>query len=393
MLNEFSEHGFQCETDTEKLHLFSHAIGLLYDGVCSPDGFYPFLGLFKEMTQSLTATLTIHNVNTRELMGGYFHSMSEKTANWYLEEFSDKDPLTELALSSPHPQFYASNLDVVNIDEVLREIGMDRWLDDCGGAYGASALVQQNSHYISFVTLMRGPNVAPFSREEIEFFNLFIPHIRRAVMLQDAVRKLNTQHQPLSAVLNKSQAPIFIFDHEHRITYCNPAAEKLIVTDAVYQKKQGKLILASGKLQQQFSNALDKAIGACVDPDQMSQCVVQLEDQAVEIKVGVTLSALKGSEQWIGGDVGNGGAMAIFHIEHPFNDVSVSLFEEFFEFSFAEAKLCVELCKGLSLEEASEQMNKSMATLRTQLRSIFRKTGTRKQSELIALVYQYFTLY
>jgi DNA-binding CsgD family transcriptional regulator len=57
-----------------------------------------------------------------------------------------------------------------------------------------------------------------------------------------------------------------------------------------------------------------------------------------------------------------------------------------FGLSPAEARLAVALHDGLSLTEIADRLTLSRETLRTQLRMVFDKTGTRRQGALIRLL-------
>jgi DNA-binding CsgD family transcriptional regulator len=54
-----------------------------------------------------------------------------------------------------------------------------------------------------------------------------------------------------------------------------------------------------------------------------------------------------------------------------------------FALSHAEARLAAVLVKGCSLREAAEELGVSLSTVRTQLKKLFEKTGTKRQSALI----------
>ena len=56
--------------------------------------------------------------------------------------------------------------------------------------------------------------------------------------------------------------------------------------------------------------------------------------------------------------------------------------------SYAEAKLATQLANGGSMEDAAERMGISIHTARTQLKSVFAKTGAKRQSELVAMLLQ-----
>ena len=54
--------------------------------------------------------------------------------------------------------------------------------------------------------------------------------------------------------------------------------------------------------------------------------------------------------------------------------------------TFAEARLAKQLAAGATLQEASEKLEISRNTARTHLQSIFRKTSTNRQSELVRML-------
>lgn len=52
----------------------------------------------------------------------------------------------------------------------------------------------------------------------------------------------------------------------------------------------------------------------------------------------------------------------------------------------AEGRLCVELARGRTVAEAAQNLGIKLATARSQLSSVFGKTGTRRQAELMRLL-------
>jgi DNA-binding CsgD family transcriptional regulator len=60
--------------------------------------------------------------------------------------------------------------------------------------------------------------------------------------------------------------------------------------------------------------------------------------------------------------------------------------KQLFNLTKAETALAMELANGLSLEEAAEVLNIRRNTARAHLRSIFSKTGVRRQTELVRIL-------
>jgi DNA-binding CsgD family transcriptional regulator len=59
---------------------------------------------------------------------------------------------------------------------------------------------------------------------------------------------------------------------------------------------------------------------------------------------------------------------------------------QLFGLTRVEARLAARLANGQSVEEIANEFSVSLNTARTHLKSIFNKTGVRRQSELVALL-------
>jgi DNA-binding CsgD family transcriptional regulator len=66
--------------------------------------------------------------------------------------------------------------------------------------------------------------------------------------------------------------------------------------------------------------------------------------------------------------------------------VTAEALRALFRMTEAEASLVTALYAGATLSEASRSLGKSLSTLRTQLRSAFDKTSTRRQVDLLRVI-------
>jgi len=81
-------------------------------------------------------------------------------------------------------------------------------------------------------------------------------------------------------------------------------------------------------------------------------------------------------------------AVAVVFITDPGETQSPvdSLFGDLYSLTRAETRLVSRLLEGGGLTAASEKLGLSRNTVHSQLASIFQKTGTRRQSELVRLL-------
>jgi DNA-binding CsgD family transcriptional regulator len=70
----------------------------------------------------------------------------------------------------------------------------------------------------------------------------------------------------------------------------------------------------------------------------------------------------------------------------PKEPAPAALLGQAFALTPAEARLAVIIAQGAKAEYAAEVLGISLATARNQLKSVFSKTGTHRQSELVALL-------
>jgi DNA-binding CsgD family transcriptional regulator/PAS domain-containing protein len=84
---------------------------------------------------------------------------------------------------------------------------------------------------------------------------------------------------------------------------------------------------------------------------------------------------------------GRDSGVAIFLSDHNLHrNVAIEPFARLYQISRAEMALVTELLEGAAITEAAETLQISENTARAQLRSVFAKTGTHRQTELTRLV-------
>ena len=80
--------------------------------------------------------------------------------------------------------------------------------------------------------------------------------------------------------------------------------------------------------------------------------------------------------------------LAVLYVRDPEvqQTTSAALLADVYGLTAAEAKVLQSLIQGKRLEDMARDFKVSINTLRTHLKSIFRKTDTKRQSELLSLV-------
>lgn len=176
-----------------------------------------------------------------------------------------------------------------------------------------------------------------------------------------------------------SEPAIFLVSHDMTVRLTNLAATELLKKNSALIVKDGRLAGASEKFEQQLRAmvvaANDRGYRALVqcgpgDGRNTGRHWVAVSrrfggDGTSESLIMLSLRTLTRSEPMLGREV-----MWIFGL------------------TAAEARVAVQLAGGYSLAEIAEANGVNISTLRAQLRSVYAKTGTNKQAELVSRIWR-----
>ncbi|MBA2400398.1 MAG: helix-turn-helix transcriptional regulator [Bradyrhizobium sp.] len=174
--------------------------------------------------------------------------------------------------------------------------------------------------------------------------------------------------------------PAIALDRLGSVLEINPLAEALLGGGDINMVGQ-RLVLRDRRTQAAFNTFLDR-LRAASDLDALGVAPIVIRRDGrlpVVIRVlpvdGAARSPFLGARAILifsGSDGGEAEQLAMLH--------------QAFLLTPSEARIAVCLAGGKSLEEAAQEMAIAQETARSHLKSVFRKTGTHRQGELVALV-------
>jgi DNA-binding CsgD family transcriptional regulator len=229
------------------------------------------------------------------------------------------------------------------------------------------------------VTFYRSLQSSPFEDEIGVRVGQLAVHFRRAFAIWQRLRSCTS-----AGVLAAQQASLaaVVLARDRRILFANPAAERLLADPALGLARQGRL--CAGKSAELV--ALETALGVCqarrfAAPARPPRLLVRLQggpNEGVVARIVPCPAAVHGPS-----------AAAVVFISREGRarlDVR-ELMAVLYKLTPAEALLVDALCQGQQLQAFADCRGVSMTTVRTQLRGVFAKTGTKGQSDLMKLVF------
>lgn len=228
--------------------------------------------------------------------------------------------------------------------------------------------------------LHRPKGAAAFHSSDIARIHQILPHVARAVDIQTALAAADLQRRGALDALDRLALGVALVDGEGRLAYANPTAEALM--------RQGNgLIVRNGKVRASMAPAID----------QLAQAV----RQSAEIALGAggtvsdvvrlprrgkpPLSALVAPLLADRTLLALTGTTVIIFLFDP--DAStpptVNILMSLYHLTPAEARLLHALLAGDRISDYAEAAGISINTATTQLKQLFAKTDTGRQSDLI----------
>lgn len=240
---------------------------------------------------------------------------------------------------------------VLSRNAVVQELHRSSGLGDLAGA----VLVSTNGCMVT-VGMMRAIDDAPFSAAERETMRLAVPHWQRALRIASVRER---------AQAASSTCATFWTDAAGLVIDLDPRARALLEDDDGVAIKNRRLVFAHPGDDEKVRTALGR-----LGKKAFLSVRRKSERRAYLVSISPTLAGM---------------AVSIFDREEMPEPLIVAL-RGWFDVTRAEAALMVELAEGKTPSEIAELRGVTIATVRSQLRSIYIKTGTRRQAEVAALV-------
>lgn len=225
------------------------------------------------------------------------------------------------------------------------------------------------------IALERARSDAPFSAEDIHELNQLYPHLARSGLLAArlGLQRAATTVQALEIV----GLPAAVLNATGRVLASNSLLDT--IQPLIVARAFGKIALADEGPNALFQLAIE-AIRASAEPVVRSIPVAP-HDQILPTVIHV-IPLGRAAHDVFGADV----LVIATQVSASRMVPSPALLTGLFDLEPAEAKLAAALAQGKSLKDAAKERGIRYNSARTYLTRILRKTGTRQQSELVALL-------
>lgn len=351
----------------------SRFIGNLYEAVYEPEAWRSAMHEMMKRTGSRLCFVTCADLRQCELSRSEFYGAEDSRFLQAAEEYQDglyrSDP--SLAWASAHPNARVCDTSTIMPHDDFRRLDYVRWQESLMGTVHWRVFYSQPVDGLSFAVSLHPPaSDGPATAETARLHALLFEHIERALRL--AARPPD---------LGASSESVIVLDTAGKVLTMSPRAEQIVCRCDGFRLEQRRLSAGSAPV----TDRLNAAIASAISSTSLGGA-----------GGGVRVPRSSGNGDWLAlispcprflQHLPIQTPAAIIRILETTAKAELSpMHAGLFGLSPREVEVAAALLAGHSLESLCHALGIRRNTVKVHLQSIFRKTGTNRQSELVHLL-------
>jgi len=249
-----------------------------------------------------------------------------------------------------------------------------------GMTHTAGCCLVKNNSRVAVIGIHRPSQAGYYEPHELELLKLLIPHLQRAFQINSHLMQLTDKADAARCTLNRISTGIILVDSSGKPVFVNDQAETMLAKDCGLKITWKGLVTTTRAHTQELHKLISEA-------SQFPHTGGALSISGLPHSLNILVIPInKETDMDFGVDTSQATAALFIGTTGKQLNFSLDVLCHFFGLTYAEARLAGALANGSSLEEIAENFNLSKNTVRSQLRSCFRKTGVNQQTQLVKLI-------
>lgn len=236
------------------------------------------------------------------------------------------------------------------------------------------------------IAILRDEAAGPWLEGDIRVVDEIVPHFKRALDIHGEFTRLRIYQDALVKGLDRLVIGLLLYDLNARAVYINPTARAIIEAHPALALGEDGLVLYSADEDKKLSETIRKTAQINSEDSWKQSIAIAVTHPDIEAPLPLLVTPM--STQMLTSDLTYEGAqVAVFLSDsNSQQPISVDNLVSVYGLTPSEAQVAISMANGHSIEEIATTSHHSAHTIRSQLKSTFRKTGVSRQSELIKLL-------
>lgn len=355
-------------------------VGLAYDAAERPELWQIFLQETARNLRSNVATFVLHDLTS---LGGTVmasEGCSAEAQKLYTETWGAKNIYMQRgACRFPTGTLVHGGM-LCTDDEVLKSEYYNEFLRHLDCFYVAGGPVAADESAVSLFSLQRPRRMGQYSERELSFIQMLVPHLQRAIRLHQHIHVAGAGLRALDSLTTG----LIAVSATGKMMFANEAASRMLSQGDGLSLSRAGAVVAFGKSGKKLAELISQASVTSRGMGMHSGGVLAVERRSGRRPYFVLVTPIRSSAFSFSKEI----LGALVFVNDPEKRVrhSLGVLGDLFGMTPAECRVAWLLGDGKSLREIATLLNVSSNTLKSQVASIYRKTGTSRQGQLVHLL-------
>jgi len=360
----------------------------IYQATINPDHWDRVLEKITEITRSKIVYLHYLDkikgtASTFAQFGSPTHSRQncnkqfEKLDRLFARDLSDDDK------DEYHWQFFSPEVD--SQSDIASEI-YESWMKPAGIYYLGRIEFSIDDARKAAIVVLRDEESGVWREGEIRVMNEIAPHLKRALDIHSEFTRLRLRSDALLGGLDRLVIGLILYDRHVRAVYINPTARAIIEAHPAMGLGEDGLFLYDSDDDRNFRETICETASIDTDDSWRQSTSIGVTHPDEEAPLPLLITPIHAN--LITSDLDYEGAQVAVFLSDPNlqQPISIDNLVSVYGLTPSESQVAISIANGHSIDDIARTSNHSAHTIRSQLKSTFRKTGVSRQSELIKLL-------
>jgi len=261
-----------------------------------------------------------------------------------------------------------------------------KWMKPNGIYHVGGAQFVKTDMHKAGIAILRDRKSGTWDKGDTRVIDEILPHLRRALNIHSEFSILRLRQDALLKGLDRLVIGLILYDSNANAVYINPIAKAIVKNHPAMHLQGRQLVLNDPEEDKNLRMTIEQT--AVIDPEDSWKQSVAIGVKHPDSKSPLPLLVTPMHVHQITSNLDYGGAkVAVFltdpNLQQP---ISVDSLVSVYKLTPSESQVAISLANGHSIDAIARQTNHSAHTIRTHLKSVFRKTGVSRQNELIKLL-------
>lgn len=370
-------------SDSDSNRTRTRLVESLYTAIVDPCAWQSFLMELVKATNSRSARMLVMNPEADRVTASIKVNIDDAYHDRYVQHYLNCCPWRpELSRMRPG-RLYSTYLHFsCRQRDFYRTEFFNEWAAPQDIHHGMCGTVLSSSRQTVQLLIQRTRDQGHYSEQETAFVNELVPHIQHSLHLARKVGSKEARSRAVAVASSQESLPFLLLDKDLKIVHCSPGAQEILKKEPLIRIRNSRLTIELSLQNQLLKKNLQQCLaspGTAFFKNSQNLLIIPRENRH---DLHLLIRPIHPDTAVLAGESDVYAAVYIHDFERRINLNSQRL-KLFFSLSDAETRVAKAIVSSPDTEEAAAACSISLNTLRSHLKSIFGKTGSRNRAELI----------